>query len=907
MTQIQKIYMLLILIWGKTYLYAVENRKTAGYTPQKFTSGNNKKDVCMENSYQLYKERLDGIFAEYADRDSMIYLRKDGEKTHLTFTELSQKIKCWADAIFTHSIAAGDRVAIIAPSIPNTIVAGLTLAYAHVTAVFLDPSMPKEELNRLLDASDVQGVFATGDFFPVIQNKHIPVFDLDNSDLQLVQFHPQASQQAGLRRIEADPEVIAVIYSSGTTSSAKGVMLTYQSVMLSWEKLSYAFGLKAGVRYFLVLPYNHISGYTSATVFLLSGCALCMMENLTPAKLQTGFQEFAPNYFGMVPKVYDIMANKIREGIRQKGAAAEKLLDFGFCLSGFLRRAFGLKIGKILFKPIYSRALGKNITGLAVLGTICKPETAKLFMDFGIDWANVYAATETNAPITTTGIFDHYPLNSVGRIDRFADIDIQIHNPNEDGVGEIYVKTPLIMKGYFREPELTVDAFENGYFKTGDLGFTDKKGYLYLVGRSKDTIVLHSGKKVSAVDIDGFYQRVCPGFNIASCGVSGPDGFDTIHLFIETQGHSREEVAEACRYIWQQSSGSGALYQITAIHETEKLPFTTVGKIKRFILKEEAEKALNARNEETASPDGSFQVPDTLYSLILSITNGTMAITSDSRLQEDLGLDSLGIAELCLALWEKYGVSVEPYLHQGMTVSEIEALLAQGTSAPLPGGMNFGAYPQTKSEKDMRKLHIFWTVSNMCWKVEVLGRESLRPDEKYIFCPNHESYLDAMWVVGSLDSTAGREMCTMAADILFENRLFRWGLTAMGAIPVQREGNTAPALRCAYECLSTGQHHLLIHPEGTRTRSGQLGTFKPGAAALAIETGLKIIPVCINGAFEIFPPHRKFPRLFDWKRLRRYPLQIHFGQPIAPEGKTAEEITGEIEEQIVAMKQERLL
>ena len=88
--------------------------------------------------------------------------------------------------------------------------------------------------------------------------------------------------------------------------------------------------------------------------------------------------------------------------------------------------------------------------------------------------------------------------------------------------------------------------------------------------------------------------------------------------------------------------------------------------------------------------------------------------------------------------------------------------------------------------------------------------------------------------------------------------------------------------------------------------SGELGEFKLGAAKLSVETGVRIIPVCINGAYEIFPPHRKLPRLLDWKHLRRYTLQIQFGTPISPDGKTAGEITGKIKHQIVSMRHKEI-
>ena len=855
----------------------------------------------MENAYQKYKEKLDRIFVEYADLDAIVYLLEDGTKHRRTFSQLHSLITQWAEVLSSHSVKAGDRVAILAPLTLNAIVAGLTLAYTNITAVLLDVSLPKEEINRLLEISDVHALLTTKKMKQDIEEKDIPIFDLEHTGQELSRFKDSAPL-AEKQRLDCDKDIISIIFSSGTTSSAKGVMYSYESVLYSCEKLAFSYGLTPRARYFMVLPYNHISGYISATTFLLSADTICMIENLTPTRLQSGFLAFHPHYFGMVPKVYDIIAEKIRDAVHQKGTIMEGIFRFGISVCGYLRKRLGWKIGKYLFKPIYSRALGKEITGLAICGTICKQTTAQLFLAFGLEWANLYATTETNAPITTTGVFDRYPLHSVGKADRFDGIDVVIHQPNAQGIGEVYVKSPLIMKGYFREPALTAAAFDGEYFKTGDLGYIDGNGYLFLVGRSKDIILLHSGKKVSAADIDEFYQHICPNVNVASCGITGAEGFDTVHLFVETYGQSRNGIDEACRRIREQSAAAGSIYQIAAIHEIDRIPLTSVGKVKRFLLKEAAKTETPHQISEEATGDSKESILNTIRNLISSITRAEREITLTSRLKEDLEMDSLSIFELCAELDEKYNLSIESQLHDGITVGELEALLRQAGSESISAIKPVNSYPLAKTQKDIKAHNAFIKVSRILWNIKISGQENIRADEKYIFCPNHESYLDGMWIIGSLSDSVKREICSMAADSLFKHKIFHRGLVMLGGIPVERSGNTAPAMKRAYECLSSGNHSLLIHPEGTRSRSGQLGEFKQGAAKLAIETGLEIIPVCISGAYEIFPPHRKLPRLFDWRHLRRYPLQICFGAPISPEGRTMDDITAEIRMQIITMK-----
>lgn len=309
-------------------------------------------------------------------------------------------------------------------------------------------------------------------------------------------------------------------------------------------------------------------------------------------------------------------------------------------------------------------------------------------------------------------------------------------------------------------------------------------------------------------------------------------------------------------------------------------------------------------------PDGTQNGFLIVRNIIRKITKTEKPIEPGSRLQKDLGLDSMEIFELCVEVEETTGKSMESYLHEDMTAGELGALIDQKGAVPEQGGAapkqktgDVEQYPFPKMKKDIRAHKIFMRVSCKLWRIEALGLENIDPGQKYIFCPNHESYCDGLWIVGCLDDQVKQEMCSLAAAHLFDHKVFRRGLAALGGIPVHRGGNPTPAMRRACECLASGKYDLLIHPEGTRTRSGKLGEFKPGAAKLAMETGVTIIPVCINGAYEIYPPHRRLPRLFDWRHLRRYPLQIHFGEAIIPEGKTEEEITGEIRRQIIEMKQ----
>lgn len=175
----------------------------------------------------------------------------------------------------------------------------------------------------------------------------------------------------------------------------------------------------------------------------------------------------------------------------------------------------------------------------------------------------------------------------------------------------------------------------------------------------------------------------------------------------------------------------------------------------------------------------------------------------------------------------------------------------------------------------------FSIVSRFIWHIEVSGLDNVPVKGPFILAPNHESHFDGLWISSYLPASLRNQFCCLAKQEHFERLTTRLFASLVGAIPVDRQGDALPALRGAAKALSDDRL-LLIHPEGTRTRTGELLPFRRGPAKLAIATGVPLIPVRIVGAYNIFPPHRKIPNFFDWKRFQRRKLKIIFGKPILP-------------------------
>ena len=857
----------------------------------------------MRYTYEDYKEKLNSTFFKYKQKGAVTCIKKHDESDTLTYGNVSDIVNKIGKMLSEFSLVRADRIAVISKHTPEAVVLNLVLAYLGYTAVLLDAGLPKEELHRLVIYADVTAVFTTEAVYCSLDEevkRDIPYFRMQE-DFMYDLFEDSVKSCEKEVKEPRCTDTIAIIFSSGTTAQMKGIMVTYHSILYAHKYMLQYTNLNSEATFLDVLPSNHIAGYSSAMSCFLTGTELGFISDMSAENLLSGFLNYKPTNFIMIPKVYEVMKNKIEDAIEKKPAPVKWYAKTAMKLCGSVREMTGVKL-RFLTKPIWKAALGSNMK-ICGCGTLpCSEELMRFYLNLGIDFVNVYGATETGFPITAANCNDKYPIYGTGNVKQFDEVEIEIHEPDGESIGEIRVKTPLIMKGYFKEPELTEQAFdERGYFKTGDLGYVDVVGNLYVTGRIKESILLHSGKKVSPIDVDKYYQNAVPEMVIASCGIETAGGYDGIYLFVEKANHSENDVNRAVECL-KEASRNTVMYKAEQVVAVDKIPVTTVGKVKRYLLKD----MVQPDSDKTDDKDIPEETTD--FALLADIVRRLVSEETDRNINrtvslKKLGLDSLGFFQFCVEAEGVLGVAISERISLEHSLDDVLELVGRGEekNGEVSEASN---YPKKKGEKEHRYLKKFFRRSNRLWKLTVKGVENIPAESRLLFCPNHESYFDALWVAGALQGNGydTDSFCCLAAKHLKEKKLMKKAFYALGGIPVDRNGNTAPAVRRAEECLREEHCMMLIHPEGTRTRTGKLGDFKHGAAKLAKETGTKIIPVCINGAYEIFPPSARFPKVFNWRKLRRYPLRISFGPAIDPAGKTEEKISGKIREYIVEQK-----
>ena len=297
---------------------------------------------------------------------------------------------------------------------------------------------------------------------------------------------------------EVKPEDLACIaYTSGTTAKSKGVMLTHKNIS---SDASSACRVLSGKHAIGFMPLNHTYAWVSAlfsSYILIDWGYMCESIRTIPNDIK----KYKPYNFSGVPLVVEIIYDKIWKTAKKTGR--EEKLKKGIKLSNFLMK-LGIDKRREIFKTIHE-SLGGNLSMIICGGAWLDPKYEKGMHDFGIDIFNGYGLTECSPSITCNRP-DKFKFGSVGT--PLDCCEIKINDPDEEGVGEIYVKGTNVMVGYYGDPEATAEVFDGEWFKTGDHGRIDEDGFLFIVGRKKNLICLSNGKNVSPEELEDKLSRI---------------------------------------------------------------------------------------------------------------------------------------------------------------------------------------------------------------------------------------------------------------------------------------------------------------------------------------------------------------------------------------------------------------
>ena len=867
--------------------------------------------------------------------------RRDGLESY-TYSDLRRMAESIAGWLREQGQQPGSRLAILADNHPRWTATYLGAIAAGCTAVPLDTAFHAEQVAKLLKDSGSSLLFTDSRHLAIAQQavSGLPVDivltapSTDPVGADLVARAPSpakpitnldaifAAGPGNFRPVSAGSgEIAAILYTSGTTADPKGVMLTHANLLGECDAVFGLLELGPGDAVLGVLPLFHaLAQMANLLLPLVKGARVVYLESLNSIELLRALAVRDVTAFACVPQFFYLIHERIQKEVAQKGKLAQFGVDLLLRLTR-LFRALGWNSGKLFFRPIH-RLLGRKMRYLITGGSRWDPQIGRDFYSLGIDILQAYGLTETTGGAMCTPPNDNV-IGSVGK--PLPSVEVKIVDPQSrsDGpvVGEIAIRGPIVMKGYWNRPEATTAVLRDGWLHTGDLGYFDHAGNLILTGRKKEVIVLSSGKNVYPEEIEAHYQKspfikeICvvglvsqPGepFSERLHGVIVPN-FEVLRQ--RKIVNAKEVIRFAIEGLSQQLPSTKRIlsYQIWQ----EDLPRTTTRKLKRFEIEKRVranQSKSQADSEMPAEPAVSAddlvwleqpEVERALKVIHTSVKTAPETIRPQDNLELDLGLDSIERVELLVALEKELGGDVdESRVSEIYTVRELvdEVRESAARGSPAPSAIRFAGWNAILSEepKDPEVLRlaksrpisaaalflIFRLIQLFArdqFDLRVAGLEKLPPSGPFIVSPNHQSFLDPFVVGSVLPWEVFRDLFSVGTSEIFGSGFMRRLAGWLRVIVVDPDANLIPAMRAGAYGLRRGRV-LVLFPEGERSIDGKPKVFKKGAAILSIHLQVPIVPVAIEGFYEVWPRGKPFPQKFK-------PLRMSFGDPIYPPPK----------------------
>jgi len=428
------------------------------------------------------------------------------DRITLTYNEALTRIEAVARWLYSKDIRKGDKVAVTGKNSPEWAVAYLGILFAGATVVPIDYQLRNEETDLLVKTAGAKIIFVDEEKHSHYAQNHANVSDAVSlkKGLGLYIYNLDGAQADIEEAVESD--LAAILFTSGTTGDPKGAMITHQNFVSDcFLAQGTPLRLYHTDVFYAILPIHHV--YTMLAVFIETisvGAELVFGKKMVSQVMLRELKEGRITMLLGVPMLFNKLLAGIMKGIKAKGPLVYGILRCLMGISGFVKKAFGVNPGKKLFHAVLEKASLSTIRICISGGGPLAPSVFRTFNQLGIDFVQGYGLTETS-PIITLNPVEHYKETSVGKI--IPEADLKILNPNDRGVGEVIVKGPMVMKGYFNKEEETAKVFTpDGYLKTGDLGYLDSENYLYLTGREKNVIVTEGGKNVYPEEIENEFQ-----------------------------------------------------------------------------------------------------------------------------------------------------------------------------------------------------------------------------------------------------------------------------------------------------------------------------------------------------------------------------------------------------------------
>src|SRR5882672_3084727 len=783
-----------------------------------------------------------------------------------SYRQIATTAMRFARELEARRIAKGDRVLLWARNSPEWVSAFFGCLLRGVIVVPLDLQSEPGFVKRVQEQVGAKLALCDAATSGLVEQT-LPVIELDELSSQIAH---RSSRPYSITDNRYD-DTAEIVFTSGTTAEPKGVLITNRNLManltplereikryLKWERLVHP------IRFLNLLPLSHVFGqFMGIFVPQLLGGEVFLQESLSPSQIVQTVKRDRISVVITVPRILDALREKIESDYEARG----KLDRFQNAIAAsagrnFLRRWW-------TFRAIHNM-LGWKFWAFISGGATLNPDTEQFWQRLGFAVIQGYGMTETASLVSVNHPFKQ-GRGSIGKVLPGQEVKLAEN-------GEILMRGENLSPGYWKDDGQS-RAVENGWFRTGDVGELDEEGSLYFKGRKKEVIVTSAGVNIYPADIELVLGRQPEVKAAAVIEIDGPHGPEPLAVLIPRAAHANAEavINRVNRFLAPHQQ-----IRRWFVWPGEDFPRTAMQKVRKQLVGEvvraELARAGQISGSTVAPPIG---LSNNLVEIIARISKDVSATLDPSaKLGADLRLDSLGRVELLSALEDRYQLEIdEAAFTDATTVAEVEKIIREGRheeAAPYPYPEWQQRWPSSWLRIALLYLIVLPVTRALSWP-RIKGKEHLRNVRgPLVFICNHVTMVDHALVLLALP---GRFRTRMAIAMdgeqlrewlhpqpgtaLFTRLLYLLKYVSVvfffNVFSMPQKSGFRRSFMFAGEMMDHGSN-LLVFPEGQRTKHGALNPFMPGTGLLIRKLHAPVVPMRIDGLWEL----KKAGRHFAW-------------------------------------------
>ena len=791
------------------------------------------------------------MFLERTERLALV----DFDNKHINYIDLINNIKYFSEYIV--ELEKEKFGLIVMENRPEWIYSFFAVWDKKSAGIALDANSNSGEILYVLEDSHPNVIFCSNEtektIFEAVEKysskNTIKIINVDKITVEQEKMNAIKNMEFELENPTGD-ETAAMLYTSGTTGSPKGVMLSFNNLNTEMEGLYEKGIFDYRDQILAILPFHHVLPLTATVLLMLKyQTSIVFVEKIASKEIFDALEKNRVTAIIGVPRVFKLFYDGIKQQID-----AKFITRFIYKMMSNVK---SLKIKRKVFAKVHKK-FGGHLDFIVVGGAKMDPEISRFYETLGFYALEGYGLTET-APVIAVNSKKERKIGTVGK--RLYNVEIKTVDE------ELWVKGPIVMKGYYNKPEKTTEVItEDGWFKTGDLAAIDEEGYVTIRGRKNTMIVLSNGKNI---DPETLENRVIAQSNglIKEIGIFNYKNKLAAIIVPDLLEFRKRGITNTKAYIKNVVED----YNLKA-HNYEKvldyklfeeeLPKTRVGKTRRFMLPDLYEKNEIVKKEKTPEPT------DEAYKILKEYVKKNKGIEPqpEENLELEIGMDSLDIVEFFAFIENSFGIQLDEEKFAGMpNLKLLSEYINQKATKFEDNDIDWKQIiSETKPIEDNKNrwvtkfLKIFQPIVDLYFRVKKIDRKKLT-DNPQIFVSNHQSFVDPL-ILGSLfPNKIVFNTLFLAIDWYFKKGVMKLLVSNGNVVLIDINKNIRKSVEEIVGYLKGGKS-IVIFPEGARTKDGKVAQFKKVFAIIAKELNVDIQCLGIKGAFEAYSRYMKFPK-----------------------------------------------